>query len=107
MVPKRYSRYILTTLSTFFTLGLFISLSFVYMEHFPFVLGASPSSLERTKQIESDKRFHIVKNGETLADISKKYYGSPKYIETICEANHLMTTTDPEPGDNLMIPAFP
>lgn len=108
MITKRRSRLILTVLSSIFTLTLFIFISSIYIDHFSLLpRSVNISSKEQIDELESEKRLHKVKVGESLADISKKYYGSPKYIETICEENKIMTDAQIEPGYNLIIPPFP
>ena len=52
------------------------------------------------------ERFHIVRKGETLSDISRKYYGSANKWQKILEAN-TRTIKDANrirPGTKLIIP---
>ena len=109
MFTIRQSKIFLISLSAAFTLTLLIFTSNIYMDNFPQLLGSKAASCQKEIPLkESDVRLHIVKIGESLADISKKYYGSPHYIETIYEANKpLISTNDLEPGKKLIIPSFP
>jgi len=52
------------------------------------------------------RRFHIVRKGETLSDISYRYYGSANKWNKILEANRirLKDTSKLRPGTKLTIP---
>ncbi|MBR1375904.1 MAG: LysM peptidoglycan-binding domain-containing protein [Cardiobacteriaceae bacterium] len=45
----------------------------------------------KAQTIETEQN-HIVKNGETLSDIAKEYYGNPQEIEKIISANPELAT---------------
>ncbi|MCA0757057.1 LysM peptidoglycan-binding domain-containing protein [Paenibacillus sp. N4] len=47
---------------------------------------------------------HTVKSGETLYSISKKYYGSDKYVKLIASYNHLADIEDVKAGTVLKLP---
>ena len=49
---------------------------------------------------------HIVAQGETLGDISKKYYGTTQQYKRIMEANHITDPTKVATGRRLVIPAM-
>ena len=60
---------------------------------------------EQTEKIKTPK-FHIVRRGETLSDISYKYYGSANKWQKIYNANRKVIK-DPRklrPGTRLIIP---
>jgi nucleoid-associated protein YgaU len=60
---------------------------------------------ERPEKIEKSK-FHVVRNGETLSNISYKYYGSANKWQKIYNANR-KAIKDPHklrPGTRLIIP---
>ena len=52
------------------------------------------------------RRFHIVRKGETLSDISYRYYGSANKWKKILEANRfrLKDASKLKPGTKLTIP---
>ncbi|WP_274652710.1 LysM peptidoglycan-binding domain-containing protein [Paenibacillus humicola] len=50
---------------------------------------------------------HTVQKGETLYSISRQYYGSDKYANTIAEYNHLADGDAVKAGDVLKIPPVP
>jgi len=52
------------------------------------------------------ERFHIVRRGETLSDISYKYYGSADKWQKILDANRKMIkdVNKPKPDVKLIIP---
>jgi hypothetical protein len=63
------------------------------------------SANEQSKEIKTE-RFHIVRSGETLTDISYKYYGSADKWQKILGADH-SPIKDPNrlrPGTKLIIP---
>ncbi len=108
MITKRHSRIFFTILSAIFTFTLFLFVSSIYIDNFSLFMGSLTSSTkQQVTELETEKRLHQVKFGETLSDISKKYYGSSKYIETISEENKLPTDAQLEPGLRLVIPPFP
>ena len=48
--------------------------------------------------------FHVVKPGESLSMIAKKYYGDYKKFDTIAKFNHIEDATKVKPGQRIMIP---
>lgn len=50
------------------------------------------------------QRFHIVRKGETLSDISQVYYGSANMWHKISSANRIGNPTQLKPGTKLIIP---
>jgi nucleoid-associated protein YgaU len=60
---------------------------------------------EQHKEIKTE-RFHIVSSGETLSDISYKYYGSADKWQKILGANRLPVENPSKlrPGTKLIIP---
>jgi nucleoid-associated protein YgaU len=63
------------------------------------------SANEQPKEIKTE-RFHIVRSGETLSDISYKYYGSADKWQKILDANRsrLKDANTLIPGMRLTIP---
>ncbi|MFZ0035404.1 MAG: LysM peptidoglycan-binding domain-containing protein [Sedimentisphaerales bacterium] len=63
------------------------------------------SANEQPKEIKTE-RFHIVREGETLSDISYKYYGSADKWQKILGADHLPIKNPSKirPGTRLIIP---
>lgn len=47
---------------------------------------------------------YIVKNGDTLADICQKYYGSLEKVEEICEINHIENQDEIWEGEKIILP---
>jgi nucleoid-associated protein YgaU len=63
------------------------------------------SANEQPKEIKTE-RFHIVREGETLSDISYKYYGSADKWQKILGADHfpIKNPSKLRPGTRLIIP---
>jgi hypothetical protein len=63
------------------------------------------SANEQPKEIKTE-RFHIVRSGETLSDISYKYYGSADKWQKILGADRLPIENPSKlrPGTRLIIP---
>ncbi|MBP3194370.1 MAG: LysM peptidoglycan-binding domain-containing protein [Cardiobacteriaceae bacterium] len=64
-------------------------------------------AIKAPQEIETEQN-HIVKNGETLSDIAKEYYGNPQEIEKIISANpELFTDIEAKLfiGQKIRIPA--
>jgi len=59
-----------------------------------------------TSNEQQDTRFHIVREGETLSDISYRYYGSANKWQKIREANRsvIRDANKLSPGTKLIIP---
>src|SRR5690348_4986075 len=49
---------------------------------------------------------YVVKEGDSLATISQKMYGSDKYVQNLMNANSLYTSDHLEVGSKLIIPAI-
>ncbi len=60
---------------------------------------------EQTEKIKTQK-FHIVREGETLSEISRKYYDSANKWQKILEANHqiIKDVNKLKPGTKIIIP---
>lgn len=60
---------------------------------------------EQVEKIRTEK-FHIVRHGETLSTISRKYYGSANRWKKILDANRnvISDANKLEPGTKLIIP---
>ena len=72
----------------------------------PPVASAPTSAAEPSAPAPSAEQVHVVKRGDTLAEISKRYYGTTKHWKLIKEANKV----DPDglhEGEKLTIPALP
>lgn len=72
--------------------------------------GESPNApdltvYEQTEKIKTEK-FHIVRKGETLSDISQQYYGSAAKWRKIYNANRdvVKNPNNVRPGIKLIIP---
>ncbi len=63
------------------------------------------SADEQSKEIKTE-RFHIIRSGETLSDISRQYYGSADKWQKILGADHLPIENPGKlrPGTKLIIP---
>lgn len=75
----------------------------------PFEGDWSPEALEhdqtQAKQV-ADKQYHVVQEGETLAEIAEKYYDNPDQWKLIYHANEALIS-DPnqvQSGQRLFIP---
>jgi len=66
--------------------------------------GGRPTA-EQTEKIKTQK-FHIIRKGETLSDISHKYYGSANKWRIILDANRneIEDVSKLRPGTKLIIP---
>ncbi len=66
--------------------------------------GGDPT-VEQTEKIKT-QRFHIVRKGETLSEISRKYYDSANKWQMILEANRqiIKDVNKLRPGIKLIIP---
>ena len=62
-------------------------------------------TVEQTEKIKTQK-FHIISKGETLSDISHKYYGSANKWQKILDANQdvIKDANKLRPGIKLIIP---
>ena len=47
---------------------------------------------------------YVIKQGDTLADICNRYYGSPDKLEELCEANHIENANMIMPGQKIVLP---
>lgn len=66
--------------------------------------GGHPT-MEQAEKIKT-QRFHIVRKGETLSEISRKYYDSANKWQKILEANRqiIKDVNKLRPGTKLIIP---
>lgn len=48
--------------------------------------------------------YYVVRKGDTLSAISKKFYGSTAYIEKLADLNHLENCDDIRVGQKLLLP---
>ncbi|MGA1980303.1 MAG: LysM peptidoglycan-binding domain-containing protein [Sedimentisphaerales bacterium] len=71
-------------------------------------ISGNPAKQANNEQLKETKaeRFHIVRAGETLSDISYKYYGSADKWQKILGADHLPIENPSKlrPGTRLIIP---
>lgn len=71
---------------------------------------AKPRANTRTRERETAaaapkaKRTHTVKKGETLQEISQKYYGTTKHYMAIAKANNIKNVNKLKVGTKLVIP---
>ena len=47
---------------------------------------------------------YVIKQGDTLADICNRYYGSTEKLEELCEANHIENANMIMPGQKIVLP---
>ena len=47
---------------------------------------------------------YVIKQGDTLADICNRYYGSMEKLEELCEANHIENANMIMPGQKIVLP---
>jgi LysM repeat protein len=66
---------------------------------------AKQASNEQPKEVKTE-RIHVVRNGETLSDISRQYYGSADKWQKILGADHLPIENPSKlrPGTKLIVP---
>ncbi len=69
------------------------------------IYSAGHPTVEQTEKIKTQK-FHIISKGETLSDISHKYYGSANKWQKILDANRsvIKDANKLRPGIKLIIP---
>ncbi len=69
------------------------------------IYSAGEPTVEQTEKIKTQK-FHIISKGETLSDISHKYYGSANKWQKILDANRnvIKDANKLRPGIKLIIP---
>ena len=53
---------------------------------------------------DAKPRFHTVRKGENLTQISRRYYGSDRYIQKIIRKNNLSDANNIIPGTRLLLP---
>ena len=54
-----------------------------------------------------ETKTYVVKSGDTLTEISKKFYGSTEYADYIADANNLEASAGLVIGDELLVPPKP
>jgi len=69
------------------------------------IYSAGHPTVEQTEKIKTQK-FHIVREGETLSEISRKYYDSANKWQMILDANRqtIKDVNKIRPGTKLIIP---
>ncbi len=69
------------------------------------IYSAGHPTVEQTKKIKT-QRFHIVREGETLSEISRKYYDSANKWQKILDANRdeIEDVSKLKPGTKIIIP---
>lgn len=53
---------------------------------------------------DAKPRFHTVRKGENLTQISRQYYGSDRYVQKIIRKNNLSDANNIIPGTRLLLP---
>ena len=48
--------------------------------------------------------YYVVRKGDTLSGISKRFYGSISYVEKLADLNHLEDCDDIRIGQKLLLP---
>lgn len=79
----------------------------LYSRGFVLTYAEGDSSLERDRiQYQKDvgDAIHVVVEGETLTQISYRYYGEPVYWYLIADCNFIENPLFIEPGTQLVIP---
>lgn len=66
--------------------------------------GASKMLVSREPENAASYIFHVVKPGESLSVIAKKYYGDYKKYNLIAEFNNIQDATMVKPGQRIMVP---
>ncbi len=68
--------------------------------------GSPASQLKLKKAVDKDARVHVVRSGESLWTISKRYYGNGRFHEKLLQANKrkLLKGNRIKPGLRLLIP---
>ncbi len=69
------------------------------------IYSAGHPTVEQREKIKTQK-FHIIRKGETLSEISHKYYGSANKWQMILEANRqiIKDVNKLKPGTKIIIP---
>ncbi len=69
------------------------------------IYSAGHPTVEQTEKIKTQK-FHIIRKGETLSDISHKYYGSANKWRIILDANRdeIEDVSKLKPGTKIISP---
>lgn len=62
-----------------------------------------PAKSEEAGQ-DAKPRYHTVRKGENLTQISRRYYGSDSYVQKIIRKNHLSDANNIIPGTRLLLP---
>lgn len=62
---------------------------------------SQPASSDR---VRSRQASYTIREGDTLADICSKYYGSLDKLSTICEVNRIEDANRIIPGQKIMLP---
>jgi len=68
---------------------------------------APPQTIPNPPTPRLGKRTHLVQPGETLWEISRKYFNSGAYVEAIADANHMDAPNSLRPGMVLILPEVP
>lgn len=61
----------------------------------------SESSEAASRQLQAS---YVIREGDTLANICKKYYGSLEHLDEICEANEITDANVILPGQKIVLP---
>lgn len=54
--------------------------------------------------VSIEKEYYTVQRGDTLADISRRYYNTPDMVEQICELNHIQNVDRILVGQKIVLP---
>ena len=60
--------------------------------------------VEASAQIRQTKASYVIREGDTLADICQKYYGSLNKLEEICQENGIQDADKIMPGQKITLP---
>ena len=61
---------------------------------------------ESTEELPSEEipEAYIVEKGDTLLSISRKFYGNDRYIQEICQLNHIEDCDKIFVGEKILLP---
>ena len=64
--------------------------------------SASPAASETSSRAIHSS--YVIRQGDTLADICSRYYGSLDRVEEICSVNHIADANMIMPGQKIVLP---
>lgn len=67
--------------------------------------AAKTTSNTATKSSSAKQEYYIVRKGDSLVSISRKYYGNIRMVEKICKQNHIENENKIYEGQKLKLPS--